>query len=301
VFSDLGNGLDQGTRGPWMAGGRYASAAAHPMIYPTIQHEQGAVFKSEPLQHDEPGLSNSRLPQTASLLPLDYGRYLDESTVLQDPFFALESLFRICASAENQFLTLIDRIISQDTDSVSFSQEMHSFTNLLYYQDILKSRVNYLTDILRVIKSRGGREWPRAPATDPSAQHRANLSVEALQMDHERLLLRAKALYKQCNDGMAVMMNNAMLLQTQQAISQAKKVTKLTLIAFIYIPLSFSTSLFGMNVTQLGTDGPSMLIWVATSVPILIVTMLVYFIDADILQRMRSTTSEWLKKGLKRT
>lgn len=67
-----------------------------------------------------------------------------------------------------------------------------------------------------------------------------------------------------------------MLAEAQRSISQAEGLARLTFLAFLFVPLSFTTSFFGMNFRELiGDDGPnlSVYIWFAVSVPIFAISL----------------------------
>jgi Mg2+ and Co2+ transporter CorA len=72
---------------------------------------------------------------------------------------------------------------------------------------------------------------------------------------------------------MDVMMNKSVLTESKKAIDQARVVTKLTRLAFIYIPLSFTTSIFSMNLKPISTGSHSFWLWVVVSMPILLATL----------------------------
>lgn len=57
--------------------------------------------------------------------------------------------------------------------------------------------------------------------------------------------------------------------ESREAIDQAKRMGKLTFLAFIFVPLSFTTSFFGMNVKELDAKKVSIWMWLVVSVPIL--------------------------------
>lgn len=74
---------------------------------------------------------------------------------------------------------------------------------------------------------------------------------------------------------MTILMNAAAIDESQKAISQAEGVAKLTTLAFFFVPLSFTTSVFGMNFLEL-SDGNHLSIWVwaATAAGTMIMTYL---------------------------
>lgn len=75
----------------------------------------------------------------------------------------------------------------------------------------------------------------------------------------------------ECDREIGLLMNNA-VKESQRAISQAEGVAKLTRLAFFFIPLSLTSSFFGMNFSQLvGAAGAilSIWLWFAVSAPVL--------------------------------
>jgi Mg2+ and Co2+ transporter CorA len=65
--------------------------------------------------------------------------------------------------------------------------------------------------------------------------------MKALEEDVERLRIRT--------DGtIQVLMSTMSIVESQRAIAQAEVVSKLTQLAFFFIPLTFIGTLFGMNI-----------------------------------------------------
>jgi Mg2+ and Co2+ transporter CorA len=114
---------------------------------------------------------------------------------------------------------------------------------------------------------------------DPNLRAEAQLVSDNLMADFVHLLDSARSLSGRCNTGMAVIGNNAMLEENRQATLQARRVARLTFIAFVFVPLSFTTSLFGMNVSQLGTGHVSIAVWAGVSASVVIATTLMFFFD----------------------
>ncbi|BCS19899.1 uncharacterized protein APUU_20331A [Aspergillus puulaauensis] len=93
------------------------------------------------------------------------------------------------------------------------------------------------------------------------------LSIEAaksLISDAEARLLRDLSLvtdsaisYERSIERQAQIQTTAMAVEeAEETYKQARSMEKLTAIAWIYIPLSFSATFFGMNVAQLNESGP---------------------------------------------
>jgi Mg2+ and Co2+ transporter CorA len=55
------------------------------------------------------------------------------------------------------------------------------------------------------------------------------------------------------------------ILESQKSIEQSEQVNKLTRLAFVYIPLSFISSVFGMNVKEIQAN-PSIWVFFATAI-----------------------------------
>jgi hypothetical protein len=274
----MANSLAEGPKGPWLA-----DEAKHPntMLLPTIQHRSRVALKSKSwFRHGISSDTYDRYSQTAALIPFDYGRKLDKGVAAQDPFYALRELFRLFAAAENQVLNLLDRYTARETSHEAPIDEEPTLTNLVYCQGLLETHIRRLKDLIHTVHHRGGEQWPAVPrlANDPT--DKAKITNSALETDFAHMLRHAEAMAERCTNGMNVIMNNTMLAESRRAMSQAKRVTRLTLIAFVYIPLSFTTSFFGMNVTAFATGTMVPLwVWVVTTVPVLLVTVVVFFVD----------------------
>ena len=70
-------------------------------------------------------------------------------------------------------------------------------------------------------------------------------------------------------------MNSATIIDSQHAIEQAKQIGLLTWLASTYIPLSFTTSFFGMNMKTFGSGSLSMWLWLAITIPLSLLSYLV--------------------------
>jgi len=203
-----------------------------------------------------------------------------------DPFYALHDLFRFAASSENQLLNLMDSCVGNVTSYTALNDEDPSLENLRYYQNILEAHLEHLSETMEIIRLRGCSRWPRA-AEDHAQFARVEASADWLLRDYKHLHKRALAISQRCDRGMGVIMNDMNLAESRRAIAQAGGVKRLTFIAFVYIPLSFTTSFFGMNIRQLGSGVTPIWVWVASSVFVLMLTVMVFFLDTDSIRRLR--------------
>ena len=92
------------------------------------------------------------------------------------------------------------------------------------------------------------------------------------------------------------------LEQSKRSIAQAESVKQINVLAFIFIPLSFAASLFGMNVSELETGSSN--IWafasVASGMVVVVSIMLFCWKKRVLLERQLKSTwcsVGWMPKG----
>jgi Mg2+ and Co2+ transporter CorA len=88
--------------------------------------------------------------------------------------------------------------------------------------------------------------------------HDTSTSLD-LKNDLDHLLARIDILSNRCNTISATLLSTMSILKSQKSIEQSEQVNKLTRLAFVYIPLSYISSVFGMNVKEIQSSSP---IWV---------------------------------------
>ena len=273
--------MAQGPAAPWYKpiDGRLGWPFA--IFHPTIQHQQQISLKVHRTAISQDSRPSSKLAQSSLLLHLDYGKLHDSSIMACDAFYALDELFTFCANSEIQFLNLMESKLSQETGYALLSNKNPQLSNLLYSQDILEEHAKRLRQNIETIRMRGGAKWPRA--SDPATKQKAEAAASSLLRDYEYLLYRAEELSERCRRGVGVIMSSTSIAESKRAIAQTHEVTKLTRLAFFYVPLTFTTSVFGMNLSPIAAgQQQSLWLWVAVSVPILFVSIfaLVYDITA---------------------
>lgn len=281
VWLDTGKDLTQGPEGPWFKPGDRQAAWPSTIFHPTIQHQQQISLKSHRTAIGRDLRPEERFAQSSSLLHLDYGKLHDSSLMASDAFYALDELFTFCANSEVQLLNLMESKLSQETGYSLLSNENTQLSNLLYSQDILEDHAKRLRETIEVIKMRGGVKWPRA--SEPAMKQKAEAAANLLLRDYEHLLYRTEALSERCRRGIGVIISSASITESKRAIAQAYEVTKLTRLAFLYIPLSFTTSFFGMNLTPIAAGQHDLWLWVVVSIPILAVSIFALSYDISTL------------------
>lgn len=214
--------------------------------------------------------------QSASLLHVDYGRSLRSSIMAADPFYALNEIFSFAASSEMYFLNLID--IKLDKYTGPNIHEPDSLPNLKYTKDILYRHIQKIQRILNSIHNAQHFKWPRA-GSEGGRKGRATTAAEGLEQDFSHLLNCAQTLHTRCNEAITVLMSSISISESTKAIDQGRRVAKLTFLAFIFVPLSFTTSFFGMNVKEFEANNPPIYYWVACSILVMIMAFLLLAYD----------------------
>lgn len=278
----------QGPEGPWfIKSGDRNVGWPYTILHPTIQHQQQISLKAHRTAIKQELRPKSKLAQSSLLLHLDYGKLYDSSVMACDAFYALDELFTFCANSELQFLNLMESKLSQETGYAQLSNENPQLSNLLYSQDILEDHAKRLRENIETIRMRGGAKWPRA--SEPAMKLKAEAAASSLRKDYEHLLYRTEALSERCRRGVGVIMSSASITESKRAIAQTYEVAKLTKLAFFYVPLTFTTSIFGMNLTPIAADQRNSLwLWIVVSVPILMISLFALVYDvSSLLKRSR--------------
>lgn len=108
----------------------------------------------------------------------------------------------------------------------------------------------YISEIRRFVQRRGNPGWPPVSNLSQDLEKR----LEDLSADLDMLENQAQDLSRRCNDDMALIMNRMSIKESHKGLVQAKRSALLTALAFIFIPLAFVSSVFGMNVREITGD-----------------------------------------------
>lgn len=226
-----------------------------------------------------------RAAQNICLLPFQYGSALDKTVASQDALYALSELFQFAASAESQFLNLLDDRIRHELsfigrENIAGRHHAISLVNLSYIKTQLQSHAKRLVDTVGMLEERELLDWPRIPSqTVTAASRTAERMAALLHTDFVYLARRAEALSRACEQGIGTLANNSILEESRRSADNAMRVERLTLLASTFIPLSFICTIWGMNFVEMGTGSQPFWMWFVTAGPVLVISILVYHID----------------------
>jgi hypothetical protein len=252
------------------------------IFYPTIQIKRKIALEDESLcslsaSKADQIATHHQTMQSAGLLSTSlYGRDLNQELMQLDPFYALHGIFAFCSAAENQFLNLIWSVLQAEAGQPE--TEAYQGTSLLRFkqhEQLLQDRISSLRSTLAYVRERGAAIWPHTRHQNPSEKQKEELSQaeDMLVKDFTYLIRRAEELVELCRNEIQNVRNMVSLAESRKGVEQARGVARLTSLAFIFIPMSFTTSFFGMNFKELGTGGLSLWIWFAVTIPVCIFTL----------------------------
>jgi hypothetical protein len=275
VWLDVGNSLTYSS-GPWndppTSTSAQGIARCQSDCLPITQHRHKlALEQLEPIIQHQPADIRNGMFQSASLLPLNYGKFLHKEAKNSDAMYALSDIFTFVANSENQFLCMMDANIDEEME-FTVQQKEDTVANLRYNKLLLDDHAYQISDTLRVLETRGTTNWPRSDAHALVVEEK----MKSLIIDFSYLLERAKVLAHRCAEGIDVLASNAQLEEARKAIQEAEQTRRLTLLAFFYLPLTFTTSIFGMNIRELGQGGTRIWLAIVVGVVVLLLSSVAY-------------------------
>ena len=219
---------------------------------------------------------DAAMHQSAAILPFEFEKLVDSNLANQNALYALHYVFHHAACAENQVLNLVEALLEQEMDVLANERhQSHSLENLQFFSIFLDRHKRHISDTLRAVRAKGNSKWPAKNGHCETASSAA----KNLEDDFEGLLSKAGDLRERCTEGMGVMMNRAVVAESRKAIDQAEHLKRLTLLATFFIPLSFTTSLFGMNFEELGQGHLHVWLFAVVSAPVLFLAYCAYVWD----------------------
>jgi hypothetical protein len=272
----------------------------HTHLYPVTLYTRGIALKRHRL-HDEPcnPIHGPRgLTQSISLLPQYYGRSLNPATLCLDPFYALNELFAFCATSEIQFLNVIEsglKIHAVSPLNALPHQLAEVQADLVYYKEILEDHIHKIAETLTFIKGRHSLDWPR------SNSNKAERAAARLESDFEYLLSQGKSLQERCGNAILNLMNHASLEEAKRGVAEGRRMFKLTVLASLFLPLSFCASIFSMSFVTFESKYEGILSYLVVTLVLFTSSMVMFGWDSEQIKRKIEKLRVWFKKERKFT
>ncbi|KAF2758786.1 hypothetical protein EJ05DRAFT_538090 [Pseudovirgaria hyperparasitica] len=294
IWSDAGTSLESSHRGPWldMTADHSSSIRFIPMVL-QLQNGQIKDFLTTTMGKTQSSQTSSiatseQLAQNLCALPHDFLRPLNDFTIQAHPFYALHEIFRLNAASEHQFLNLMET--KAHTHGRMDNDRQRSIAEIQAIKQLIDQDHEKITDVLETIRTRGGCHWNPEPQTREADEARE--AAETLHRTFRKLERRAHAVSEACRDAISMLSSDAMVREAQKSMKTAEGIAKVTFIAFVFVPLSFTTSFFGMNFAEFNGKNLGIWVWFMVSVPVLMLSLLVWWLDG---QKCRRAVS-WIRR-----
>ena len=282
AWLDCGRDLAEGPRGSWLdtAGTpHYFQTASR--FEPIIQHLPKASLKFQNTRTTAAVADNdTSISQNLRLLPIEYGLSIEQPNLAStDAFYALSELLGLSLASESQFLNMIRTQIDKIVDPTS-AQMQEPLNGLRRMKNLTDDHVQYLQITLQTVRNLTVPDWPKLQAkaldTGPFSLlsegdrnvNSSRRSAEQTVSGCEHLSRLAEYLSRQCIEGTNIIMNCSMLEESRKSIRVNEYLARLSVLAFLFLPLTFTTEIFGMNFREFGQGHLRIWIFFAILIPV---------------------------------
>ncbi|KAI1084629.1 hypothetical protein F5B20DRAFT_522428 [Whalleya microplaca] len=175
---------------------------------------------------------------------------IDHKLLLADPFYLLYGLLRTSLLSWTQLLNYLAACIEESNNQLDLDQNELRFhlEQLRFHVTVIHQTKDHFSESLQLIIQGGCASWPKS--TDSALQERKRLLQQQLEADCRHLLERCSLMANKCESAIEVLVGFSQLVTAERGISQAEEVQSLTKLASVFVPLSFVTSIFGMNILE---------------------------------------------------
>lgn len=167
-----------------------------------------------------------------------------------------------------------EQIIESESESAQEEADTGSILHFDYAKSILIRHHTHPQDFLEKLEN----EFTRWKMSRPEIQAVSQELLGTFSTDLVYLWNRLLSAISLCEAGRSTVMSNVSVQESKRSSRDAILVTRLTKatnrLTFIFLPLSFSTSVFGTKFRQLGQGTLSIWLWVSIALPLLAVCII---------------------------
>lgn len=293
------------------------------------------AFRTTTNRLDPGANAAAEVQQSTAILPLQYDSLIALVDLARraphEPLSMAIPLFAHAAFSEAQFLNLMESRIQMQINAIAEGVLADALGTFQYFSNVLNRHAQQLRDSNRAIcklaeRSHQAVNGTRMGSPTPQSAAFANLGVgmrrensdtdaaktftqsssdgaftaKGLMEDYEQLYARCDDLSKLCTWGITLAMNKATIDESRRAIQQSERVKKLTLLATLFIPLGFSSSLLGMNIDLLGQNSVRFWWFFVLCIPITLFAYILYLWDFQFLRRCMVETLKNCRRVIQR-
>lgn len=243
-------------------------------------HRSNACF----MPRSTVGPNNSTQKQGAVQLPLqeavsdfytfdpieEFGwlNQVSASVIKLDPHLLLGRILQLAIVSLAKVITVMEEDV-EACQQVEASLSAVASDQLRFTLALLDRLRTYVNDNLMICRAHFNTRLHRPKHTGAGSD-----VFDELKTDLEYMLARIESLRARCDTTTTTLLSTMSILESQKSIEQSRQVNKLTKLAFVYVPLSFVSSVFGMNVKEIQTN-PPMWMFVVTAVAFILLS---YFV-----------------------
>ncbi|KAK6343300.1 Mg(2+) transporter [Orbilia blumenaviensis] len=231
----------------------------------------------------------------SKLTDLQLGLAVSQPIIITEPFLRInfiESLAEIGSVQESigQLRDWLQRRYDKETprelvDRLSKLDDEHKLFDPNTFGSV-NDKIAIMADSVRDHLMHPHSPWINSDVASQDARYAKELATR-IAMDVGRMEERASQLRHIIENYQSFLRATESVQEARKSVEQAESVKLLTKVAFIYIPLTFAASLFGINIREWqGSELPSVIWFIVTAVLCIIITSLVAFI-----------VSKWSKDG----
>lgn len=220
-----------------------------------------------------------------------------------DPIYALHEVFSLLCTSEAYYLDMIYSVTNAAIVSNSLARSLSSSRTTTKRADthailinsyrLLERHAEQITGAINFLKSQQRLRADNNNNTDmntninidtnisrsPSALARAALT-QNLQ-DFTYLLRSTTQLQARCSTEAGLIVSAISAEEARRGIEQSKSSHKFTVLAAIYVPLSFSCAFFGMNFVMIDGARHGFQIWAIVTIPVFLLSFMLLAWDSD--------------------
>ena len=172
-----------------------------------------------------------------------------------DPFFLLSGTISVYATTWAQLLGFLE-ITTKDFRTFETDQLASTLEQLQYTMTLVSRIDGFCSEYLAFVQQGGCTSWPKA--TTRKTMERKEKLQSRLESDFSSLRKRCDRITRSSELASNMLVSFAQLKDAEKGMEQTRQVHRLSQLAFAFLPLSFASSLFGMNVKELD---PAPSIW----------------------------------------
>ncbi|KAK4451998.1 hypothetical protein QBC34DRAFT_483410 [Podospora aff. communis PSN243] len=183
---------------------------------------------------------------------------VDAQLLVEDPFYILSCVYQAAACSRVQILDSIESEIAEylaarGEEQNQVSEQLHRSLQLVRRVELFS--IEDLTNINKL----GSGQWPRT-------QQKVELELirGKLRGDYECILEKCTSITLQCERTSNALVGLAQREESRAGVRESRNVANLTMLALLFIPLNYISSLFSMNVTPI-TEGVPIWYWAVPS------------------------------------